>query len=318
MAERDFEFYVFRLNIVETQQLSLFDQDLRSIQSDEDILSNLEAATAPKYRVDSGGLRAQYEWAIRSFWTHLDEHRSATVAVVTLARSVVEREGLIVTDAGIVSGLSEFDPPLADTIQLVFYMKRHLVAVERLSAITETNKWRSVFSEILSDAAIDLGLSGRLELEALPVTDEVMADFFSFSRLMRLRVKLRLPNPELSRFSKQLYEQMQNGAIREYLQDMRNARGLSTEPGALPHASAEVAQAGYKDGSVIMEGVRDGRRDRIESGGKAQRGTVAKIRDFVRGIQATARAKETTAAVGAILEEIDRVVPAPKLEEADE
>ena len=51
---------------------------------------------------------------------------------------------------------------------------------------------------------------------------------------------------------------MRNGGIAEYLQDMRNPKGLSKSAGKLPHASAEIAQAGYKKGEVTLAGVRDG------------------------------------------------------------
>jgi hypothetical protein len=104
---------------------------------------------------------------------------------------------------------------------------------------------------------------------------------------------------------------MQNGGIVEYLQDMKNPKGLKKDVGKLPHASAEIAQAGYKKGEVKLEGVRDGKPTTVHIGKKAARGKIGQLRDFVRGVGANVRAKETQAVVGAILDEIDRVATPP-------
>jgi hypothetical protein len=124
-------------------------------------------------------------------------------------------------------------------------------------------------------------------------------------------VHLRLPNPDLSRPIKHLFEDMQNGAIREFLQDMRNPSGLSKNEEALPFAAAAMAQAGYKKGEVILEGIRNRRRSVIRTGHRAARASLDQIRDFARGIGANARSKEAQAAAASIVAEIDRIVEQP-------
>jgi hypothetical protein len=156
-----------------------------------------------------------------------------------------------------------------------------------------------------------------LRLEPVPREEEILREFRSFQRLTRLRVKLRIPNPELDRRTEQLRKEMLNGDIREYTQDMRNPNGLSLSETALPFATAAMAQAGYKDGEVIMSGFRDGRRATVRTGNRAARGRVERLRDFVRGIAVTVRTQEAKNAISRILEEVDRVaeLPPPTSEE---
>ena len=139
-----------------------------------------------------------------------------------------------------------------------------------------------------------------------------MEAFRSFERLTQLRVTLRLPNPEVNRFAKSLFDQMTSGGIREYLNDIKNGSGLSQAEGQLPHAIASLAQDGYKKGEVVMAGVRQGRRARIKTGRTAARGQVDRVRDFVRGQVTIAKTKEAQSALAAILEEIDSMHPAPE------
>jgi hypothetical protein len=73
---------------------------------------------------------------LRSFTeVEADSPGNPPVIIVTLARSILEKEGPIVTDSGIQLGTSAAEPPLASTIQIVFTLKRHLVAVEYNSGI---------------------------------------------------------------------------------------------------------------------------------------------------------------------------------------
>lgn len=109
---------------------------------------------------------------------------------------------------------------------------------------------------------------------------------------------------------------MERGGIREYLQDMKNPSGLYKGEGALPHASASLAQAGYKDGEVTMEGIREGKKRKVKTGRRAARGKLEKVRDFVRGMHKGAKSKETREATQAIIEEIDKLAEPPRGEKA--
>ncbi|MCK4719721.1 hypothetical protein KAU08_03630 [bacterium] len=311
MTKKYFEFYLYRLNIVEVEQ-TLFNRDLRSIEGDEDIIQILQRTTSPEFKSSIKSKKAMYEWAIREFTDY--EHNcdpSISVVGITLARSLLERDGKIVTDNGIVEGPSESEPPLADTMQLFFQIQRHLTACECVSSILNTARWRQAFQELTKAAASDLGYSVFLELEPIPKKEEIIYAFQSFERLTRLRVKLRLPNPELTRYANQLYEEMLEGGIREYLQDMRNPKGLSRSKEHMPYASIEIAQAGYKKGEVTLQGMSDGRMQRKQTGAKAMRGTIDQMRDFVRGISKNTRSKEAKNVVTEIMEEIDRLSPPP-------
>ncbi|MDA8086720.1 MAG: hypothetical protein M0Z75_08480, partial [Nitrospiraceae bacterium] len=221
-----------------------------------------------------------------------------------------ETAGETVTDTGIEDSISGLEPPLADTCRLFFYMKRHLVIIERRSAIINS-RWRQALEEILKAVARALQYSGWIEFEPIPRHEEIIEAFKSFERLTRLRVILRLPNPEMSRYSAQLYKEMEEGAIREYLQDMKNPTGLNKEKGKLPHATTEIAASGYKRGDVTMEGLRNGKRDAIKTGSAAARGQVDALRDYVRGMKDVANTKEAQRVTSAILDEIDRIAAPP-------
>jgi hypothetical protein len=96
---------------------------------------------------------------------------------------------------------------------------------------------------------------------------------------------------------------------------MKNPNGLSKKQEALPFASAVLAEQGYKKGDVQFEGLRNGAFEQATSGSSAARGNVRGLRDYVRGMHANAKAKETQRALAAIAAEIDRLHPIPGLDE---
>ena len=311
MAKRQFEFELYRLNVV-TGDRSLFEQHLKPFDDDNDILRTLQQATKPALDETTAGKRTTYEWALRDYVEFKNPLGEELLLVgVTLARSITEKEGFVVTDEGIVLGSSEPEPPLAETIQLFIHLRRHLVAVERVSSIMTSRRWLHSLQDMLRKSSEELGYSSWMEFEPIPRKEEIFQTFASFSRLMRLRVRLRLPNPELSRFAEKLFHEMRDGGIQEYLQDMRNAKGLSLQPDRLPRASVEIAQAGYKSGPVRLEGFRENKRASVEVGTKTTRGSIDSIRDFVRGMGKNAKTKEAQTIVHALMEEIDRVAPPP-------
>ena len=232
---------------------------------------------------------------------------------VTLARSVLEKQGPIVTDTGIEQGVSEAEPPLASYAQLLFHMNRHLVAVEYNSTLMGSGTWRDALHEILLKAATELQFRSTIRLMPLPSVEEVLSAFRSFDRLTRLRARLLVPNPELTRYSQELFNSLKDGNIRELLVDMRNPSGLSKSETELPFAAASIAAAGYKDEEVTFEGVRAGsdHKQIVKTGEQPLRGEVEDLRDFVRGIFATVRTKEARDAVRAIIAEIDRLAEPP-------
>lgn len=135
--------------------------------------------------------------------------------------------------------------------------------------------------------------------------------FLRKGKLTKVKLVLRLPNPEISRHAQDLYDRMLNGGIREFAQKMYNPRGLSQAEGQLPHAAAELAAAGYKNGAVQLEGVRDGKRRTVKTGRKAARGSIDTPRDVARGMLANAKSKETQKCLAQLIEEMDKVSPPP-------
>lgn len=309
MPDRPFYFEIYRLNVVDEEGVLPF---LVSIRSNAEILRVLSASTDSRFDHITQSRRGTFKWSLREFTTYdFEDTVSASVAGLTFARSVISQTGQTVTDSRIEKALSQISPPSAETMHLFFSLDRHLVAVEYNSTVMTTSQWRSSLHDILDAAAHSLEFQSSLRLEPVPREDEVLAAFRSFQKLTRLRVRLRIPNPELDRRTERLRRELESGAIREYTQDMKNPRGLSQSEENLPFATAAMAQAGYKEGEVLLTGYRDDRLQVLRTGGKAARGRIDGLKDFVRGMAANSKAKETKAAIASILEEVDRLAEAP-------
>jgi hypothetical protein len=85
--------------------------------------------------------------------------------------------------------------------------------------------------------------------------------------------------------------------------------GLSKKEQTRPFASVALAEEGYKSGEVLFEGLKEGRFTKVKSSEEAARGTLEILKDYVRGIAANAKAKETRHVLSAITDEIDRLHP---------
>ncbi len=226
------------------------------IRSDEGIVELLEAACAPEHDVTQETKSAEFKWSIRYFSEYQVPERRRHLCSVLLARSVISKDGLIVMDDGIATGTSSSFPPLASTMSIFFDLSRHLVAVEHTGDLAPT-AWKDFIEKILQRAAIyweiDWSVTGASSDE-----NGILGLFRSFDVLTRLKVTLRIPNPELTRYTKMIYEELVDGDIRKYTQDMKNSRGISKSETSRPFATAVLAAQGYKSGEVQMEGIRDG------------------------------------------------------------
>lgn len=304
---RKFTFDLHRLNVVDFSDLFFESVDSR-IRSDEDIFRVIQAASAAKFDQSQETRSAVFKWSLREFTSHDGLLGGRHICSVLLARSVMARDGLIVTDDGIASGTSSATPPLAAAMAVFFDLSRHLVAVEHSGELSQT-AWRDFIEKILADAALALGKCSSIELEPVPERHGIIGLFRSFDRITRLRVTLRIPNPELTRYTQALYDDLATSGVREYTQDMKNPNGLSKAENARPFASAALAEQGYKKGEVQLEGVRNDTFEKVCSGSTAARGTIAALKDFVRGMHVNARTKEAQRALLAIVEEIDKIHP---------
>jgi hypothetical protein len=312
MAEKTLQFEIYRLNLVDTDAFA-FDFMGRAMRTDADIRIVLELVTDPGFDRNSESGRATYRWSAREFeeFALSDGDSSTRISILALGRSTLTQRGQTLTERNFEDALTTFSPPSTEVIHLMFYEKRHLVIVEYSSSIMQTNLWRDSLHAMLDRAARSAEFRTNIRLEPVPKDEELTSAFKSFQRLVRLRVRLRIPNPEMSRRTEQLRQEMIKGSIREYTQDMKNPAGLSQEEGGLPHATVAMAQAGYKDGEVLMTGFRDGRRSTIRTGKRAARGRVEGLKDFVRGLGANVKTAEGRNIVRVILDEVDRLAEIP-------
>lgn len=304
---RRFSFNLFRLNIEDISDLFTA-RDLPRIRTDAEIADVLNMATQPGMDHIQRTRSSVYKWSVREFLDLTDTNPERPLLHVILARSVLERDGLIVTDEGMSSGTSSLYPPLASTAVCLFDLSRHLVAVEHTSELAQT-AWKENLEELLRTSARRLDKWSSIILEAVPEQNGIVGLFRSFERLTRMRVTLRIPNPELNRYTQMLYEDLSISGIREITQDMKNPNGLSKEDEARPYASAVLAEQGYKKGDVQFEGIRNGSYEHATSSSLAANGSVRGLRDYVRGMHASAKTKEAQRALAAIAAEIDRIHP---------
>jgi hypothetical protein len=312
---RKFSFDLFRLNIVDVDDLFLpgLDHRLRGSDSLNEVFRKSCDSDFDKEQDTSS---AKYKWSLRYYNNYSGSFEERWFLSVVLARSVLEKDGLIVTDDGISSGSSASYPPLASTMVIFLDMKRHLVAVEHSGELSQV-AWKDFLEQILGDVALSLGKSSAINLEPVPEKHEIISLFKSFDRITRIKATLRIPNPELTRYTESLFEDLKNSDVREYTQDMKNPNGLSKSEEARPFATAVLAQQGYKKGDVQLEGYRNEGFEKVTSGSVASRGAIKSLKDFVRGLGANAKAKETRTVLQEIAKEIDRVHPKEVLVEDD-
>lgn len=305
--KRKFNFDLFRLNIVDLEDLFLEDSS-PLLRGDIDITKAVEGACSSEFDNEQETRNAKYKWGLRHFNDYPDYFPNRKILSVVLARSVLEKDGLIVTEDGISIGSSASYPPLASTMILFFDMKRHLIAVEHSGELSQV-LWKDRLEEILGDVLLSQGKASSIRLEPVPEKHEIIGLFHSFDRITRIKATLRIPNPELTRYTKSLYEDLRASDVREYTQDMKNPNGLSKSEEARPFATAVLAQQGYKSGDVQIEGFRNDGFEKVISGSSASRGSIKSLKDFVRGLSANAKAKETQKVLSEIAKEIDRIHP---------
>ncbi|MCI1013310.1 hypothetical protein HWE04_05570 [Herbaspirillum sp. C7C2] len=301
---------MFRLNIEDT--FDLFSQNtLPRLRTDDDLRRLFQVATLPEQDQIQETRSAVFKWSLRDYRDFSEILPERPILSVVLARSALKRDGVIVTDEGMSLGTSLPNPPLASTAVCLIDLDRHLVVVEHTGELG-TTAWKDFIQKILSSAASTMERSSVVELEAIPEKNGIVDLFRSFERITRMKVTLRIPNPELNRYTRALFDDLTVSGVREFMQDMKNPNGMSKAENARPFASAVLAGQGYKKGEVQIEGFRNDTYEIATSGSDAVRGNVRGLRDFVRGLLANATTQEGRRVLNAVCQEIDRIHPRPE------
>lgn len=203
MADRPVDIYLYRMIVIDDERALNFMG--RPVETDADIIAILRQSVEAELDVTVDGPVNQYKYSVREFVEYDAPGLTASPIIgITLARSVLQQQGPIVTEDAIVTGTSTPDPPIATTTQILFFMERHIAAVAYNSSLMDSQMWRASLHDIFDGAALTLDFRSNVRIEPIPQDSEVLETFRSFSLLTRLRVYLKLPNPELSRFTRNL------------------------------------------------------------------------------------------------------------------
>lgn len=304
---RKFSFNLFRINIIDAEDMFSVNINQR-LRGDSDLIRVFKASTSSDMDQRQETRSAIFKWSLREYidLTELGDGRQLIHLV--LARSLLEKDGLIVTDEGISSGTSSSYPPLASAAVVLVDLSRHLVAVEHTGDLSQT-AWKDFIEKILNQASSSLEKLSYISLEPVPERNGIIGLFLSFDKIMRMKLTLRIPNPELNRYTKELYEDLVKSNLREITQDMKNPNGMSKSVDARPYACAVLAEQGYKSGDVFIAGIRGDDYEEATSGSEAVRGNIKALRDFIRGLSSNLKTKEAKQAIKSIFAEIDKIHP---------
>lgn len=252
--------------------------------------------------------KSGFRWALRQFHRVADEELNRQIAFLTLARSEVYRRGPVVTSEGIEDAVSEPRPPLAHMALIMVDFDRHIFAVEYSALLMSSEEWHKQLERRLDRAARKIGYTTRLRLEPVPPREQFEAQFKQFERVTRLRLTLRIPNPDITPTFERLFREMKEGGVREFSEDMRNVEGLNVSGNTLPRASLDMALSGYKKGTVRVTGLINGDFRTLEVGEEISRAEVDGVRDYIEGMAAGSNSPEVRKAMRAIIRKIDEVL----------
>jgi hypothetical protein len=295
------EFRLYRLNLVD--RINLFEKPVRS---DQEIFEIVSASSTPTFDSKGEGSRSGWNWSLRNATLGHVEQRTYISAL--FSHETTWKYGTAVRPEGVVRGRSEMTPPLASTAQVLFDLKRHIVAVEDLPAITQARSgWKSKLELILNTAAHHLSFTSRLVLDEIAPRHVLEQGLENFQRVTRVRVTLRIPNPDLTPFYKKLYEEMKDANVRELTQDIRSESGLDLAVKKLPRMALDMAVNGYREGTIRIYGYRNGKKEKekLTIGQDAAR--IA-LQEFVHGYEAGNSTAAVNKMARALQEEIDRVL----------
>jgi len=307
MAKDVFNFMAYRLNKCSDETVWSY-IGKRDLISDDDVREFLKLACQVEFDRDHETAHNLYKWSLRQGSAIVNDDDQIILSVFILGRSVLERDALIVDENGFHEGRSISSPAPAETMILLYYWPRHIVLVENRSQMVTGETWLSHYKELISAVAVKYEYSKLPQLENIPPSDSLLDLFLSFNKVTRVKVHLKLPNPDMSRLTRDLKKRLEDDSIQEIKQDMYNSNGLSKKEGGLPLSSIAMAEQGYKSGAVLIEGKSDAGYERIETGKDTAKGSVVGFKTFLRGLRVNAKTKEGNGILDALENELSRIV----------
>jgi hypothetical protein len=181
--------------------------------------------------------------------------------------------------------------------------------VEDVPSIIQVHTgWKNNFQTILASAAWEAGYTSQIRLDPIVPKEVLESQLQTFERMTRLRVTLSIPNPDLGPSFRRLYEEMEQGRVRELTQDMRSEKGLNLDPGTLPREAIDMALKGYRRGKIHLYGVRDDHPDDFTVADDVARIQIGEIRAFTEGYAAGRSNAEVKRFAHAVLQRIDECI----------
>ena len=310
---RSAEYLLYRLNFVDRE--GLFSKPVRT---DEEIRLLVRTATTERSDLVQSRPRSGSRWSLRQEQADfLEDLENRQFISVIFSHEATYKEGPIVTARGISRGVSDISPPTATTVHVVFDLKRHVVAIQDVPAIMQAKRgWKTHLELILNSGAIWNNFTSMVSLDPIAPRQIIEKRLSNFIRVTRLRLTLRIPNPDLGPSFQRLYDEMNRGGIRELTEDMRSARGLDLTEDSLPKASLDMALSGYRKGEVRIYGYKsNNERDKVTIADDVARIEIDGLRDLVSGIQVGSTSAEVKRVVRAIIRRIDEMLPSRSVDQ---
>lgn len=303
MNKDTFRFFLYRLNKeLRTDLFSGFD---RPKKPDDDWLEEyLQTVCSDEFDFTKKTKKSVYTWAVRNYMRLSEEYSS-----LVLAKSTVQRSSTIVTSNSLSSGESVSSPPPADTIIFLIYWPRHIVVVENRSGMTTGETWLRNFHKIIENAKIRVPVPIAPRLEPIPLKGTILQHLKELDRVFRLRIRLTLPNPELNRWAQRIYDEMIEEKLDTYLQEFISSEGIRVDEDSKAYSSASLAELGYREGGVQIDGQKNGKSIQIDEGKTAIRGKIDQLKSLIRGLETNAGGKQLPNALNQIQSEINRLFP---------
>lgn len=303
-----FNFMAYRL-------IKSTEEDLWSISrgkdllTDDDIVTFWENACHSQYDVTHSTEKNKYKWSFRKGTSVTDENDHRIIDIYILGKSLLEKDAMVVDETGFHQDRSYSQPAPAETMILLVFWKRHIVLVENRSQMITGETWLKHYSEIMARVAEQMDYKKMPQLENIPPEKSIVSIFDKLLKVTRIKLHLELPNPDMSRLTKELKEKLEEDQIQELKQDMYNPNGISKKETGLPFASLALAELGYKKGPVTIEGEDEDGPKKYETGKDTAKGSLIGFKNFIKGLRINARTKEGNGMLDAIEAELIRIVP---------